>query len=384
MSELASKNGAWSSSLSESLAIPNFFEKKSVEQDLNRVSLISTDCFARHHIDWRSQNDSRTILASHVSPKPPLKCYSSLRPYSTEHGTRLQGVSLHTHNCFDVKYTPELTQVFERIDDLSAQIKEAKKKTNGDLSLRIYEKLKAEWTFHSNSLEGSRLTLGDTIFFLKEGLTVQGKPFKDFLDAKNHAHIIDYLYEIIRDPLREIRPILMKEINALLLDGVHTIPMMDSSDNQIKRMINPGQYKKIANYVVTMTGEIHSYVAPALVASEMETLFDWINTSLSSRSIHPLVIAAAGHYNMARIHPFDDGNGRGARILMNLILLKSQLQIGIISNTEKKRYLELLNQTDKIHDLEPFTRFVGDAVIQTQETILQEIKNYTDRIVKSN
>lgn len=379
ISGLASKNSAWCFPLYEDSPLSNIFGKKRVEQDVNRVSIISNHCFDFQNSDWRRQNDTRSILSSHVSSKSSLKSLTSVRPYSTEHGIKHQRTSLHTHNCFEVKQTAELAQVLERVDDLNAQIREARKKTNGDLSLRIYEKLRAEWTYHSNSIEGSQLSLGDTIFFLQQGLTVQSKPFKDFLDTKNHAHAVDYLHEIVRDPSREIRPILMKEINALLLNGIHTMPAMDSSNKQITRTIHPGQYKQTANYVVTATGEIHSYVDPSLVLAEMEELFDWINSSLTSRSIHPLVIASAGHYNMARIHPFDDGNGRGSRILMNLPLLKSQLQIAIIRNTERKRYLELLSLTDKTHDLEPFTRFVGDALIQTQETILQEIKSHTEK-----
>ena len=59
------------------------------------------------------------------------------------------------------------------------------------------QKLKVDWTYHSNSIEGSTLTLGETFFFISEGLTVEGKPFKDFLDAKNHIEAIDYLYELI-------------------------------------------------------------------------------------------------------------------------------------------------------------------------------------------
>lgn len=63
----------------------------------------------------------------------------------------------------------------------------------------IQQKLRAEWTFDSNALEGSTLTLGETNFFLQEGLTVEGKPLKDFLDARNHAEAIDLLFDVVRE-----------------------------------------------------------------------------------------------------------------------------------------------------------------------------------------
>ena len=61
----------------------------------------------------------------------------------------------------------------------------------------IQNKLRIDWTYHSNAIEGSTLSRGETQFFLEEGLTVEGKPFKDFVDAKNHAEAIDFLFDIV-------------------------------------------------------------------------------------------------------------------------------------------------------------------------------------------
>jgi Fic family protein len=93
---------------------------------------------------------------------------------------------------YNIEETSSLTQLIEEIDTLQAKIN-AQKPLQEAIWATIQEKLRIEWTFDSNALEGSTLTKGETYFFLREGLTVEGKPFKDFLDARNHAEAIDYL-----------------------------------------------------------------------------------------------------------------------------------------------------------------------------------------------
>lgn len=276
-------------------------------------------------------------------------------------------------NVFQVQKTARLKTILSQTDQLNLEIRHAQKKTNGDLRQRIQDKLRSEWTYHSNALEGSQLSLGDTIFFLREGLTVSGKPFKDFVDARNHAEAIDYLYDIVSDKERSIDTILIKQMNALLLKGVETLPAVDSLGRNTKRPIYPGRYKEHPNHVYTLSGEIHKYVEPVDVEPQMLELFDWINEKDEKKIMHPLITAAVGHYNMVRIHPFDDGNGRGARLLMNIILLKNESQLAVIRNDLRQQYIEILNQVDSNGNLEPFVNFIGQALLQTQENILSEI-----------
>lgn len=244
---------------------------------------------------------------------------------------------------------------------------------NNDESLWwiIAQKLKIDWTYHSNSIEGSTLTLGETLFFLKEGLTVEGKPFKDFLDAKNHAEAIDYLYEIISNQ-REISESVIKEINALLLSGVNYTTAQNSLGDQVKKKLTAGEYKKQPNHVLQADGTIHRYVDPLNVKDQMEELVSWVNAGFGQ--LNPLYIASVGHYNFVRIHPFDDGNGRGARIFMNLILIKSGF-FPVVVRTEKKRfYLEALSEADK-GDLMPFVRFITSELIETYEKVIHDLEH---------
>jgi Fic family protein len=99
-----------------------------------------------------------------------------------------------------------------------------------------------------------------------------------------------------------------------------------------------------------------------------------VNGSLGQQ--HPVVIAAVAHYNFARIHPCDDGNGRGARILMNLILMKRGMPPAVISNLDRLDYIEALTEADRGH-LNAFVAFVAKATQNTLETLVGDFKTTT-------
>jgi Fic family protein len=92
---------------------------------------------------------------------------------------------------------------------------------------------------------------------------------------------------------------------------------------------------------------------------------------------HPIITASVAHYNHVRIHPFQDGNGRGSRILMNLILMRHHFTPAIIEVSKRKEYLSCLKAADK-GDLVPFTEFVTDSVNKTQRTVLEAVNEYLD------
>lgn len=275
---------------------------------------------------------------------------------------------MNTEQFYKITRTVDLDGLLQRSDELKKKI-DAYKPLAADLQDTIHKQLKFHWTYHSNAIEGSTLTLGDTIFFLQEGLTVKGKPFKDFIDAKNHAEAIDYLYEIIADG-RQLTTSLIKEINALLLVGIEYTPAIDHNGKQTKKVVHAGEYKKQPNHVVQLDGDIYKYVEPLQVTSQMEILLEWISANLETE--HPVIVAAIAHYNMVRIHPFDDGNGRGARLLMDLILIKKEYPVAVIKVEDRKEYLDCLQLADN-GNLEPFVAFVAKSVLDTQELILNEL-----------
>ena len=273
-----------------------------------------------------------------------------------------------TNKFYGQAITQDLEDLFTLATALNDNINSLKENDDSLWSI-IAKKLRVDWTYHSNSIEGSTLTLGETLFFISEGLTVEGKPFKDFLDAKNHVEAIDYLYELISNK-RDMTEYVIKEINALLLAGVTYTVAQNSQGEKVKKKLTPGEYKKQPNHVLQPDGTIHWYVDPMNVKDQMEELVNWINTPFNN--LHPLLIAAVVHYNLVRIHAFDDGNGRGARLFMNLILLKKGYFPVVIRNEKKRIYLEALAEADK-GNLMPFIYFISTELIATYERVIDDL-----------
>ena len=244
------------------------------------------------------------------------------------------------------------------------------KSDNPSLWPAIQKKLVVRWTSDSNAIEGSTLSFAETLFFLEEGLTVEGKPIKDFLDARNHADAIGYLMEVIQDK-RPITTSLMKELNALLMKGVESTPAIDQQGRKMDKSAAPGEYKKLPNHVLQPDGTIHKYVDPIHVSDEMEELIDWINDQVGKRD--PIIVAAIAHYNFVRIHPFDDGNGRGARILMNLVLMKEGLIPAVIEMKQRRFYINFLRKADS-GSLQEFIIFISWSLRSTLASIIDDFE----------
>ncbi len=257
---------------------------------------------------------------------------------------------------------PSTEKTLCKIDSLKKEIQRLRP-IRADLIPLLREKLRIEWIFHSNAIEGNSLTLGETTFFLREGLTSEGKPLKDFLEAKNHVEALDGLEDIVAKK-RPITESLIKELHAVLLREIRFTEARGSNGRRIKKPLHPGQYKIRPNHVLTLSGKIHRYTDPLHVKDEMEELVRW-----SYQAIHPVKKAAEFHYRFVAIHPFDDGNGRLARILMNLILIKDGYPPCIIRNEQRKKYLSSLEIADFKKDITPFIDFVMQELLVTMQTV---------------
>ena len=243
----------------------------------------------------------------------------------------------------------------------------------------IQERLRIEWTYNSNALEGNTLTFGETLFFLREGLTSEGKPLKDYLEAKNHAEAIEGLEEIINSE-RPLTEGVIKELHAVLMKGMEFSVAKGGHGQLVQKPIYPGKYKLLPNHVLTFSGKIHHYTDPLHVKEEMEKLLDWYH---AAKDIDPVEKAATFHYRFVAIHPFDDGNGRMARLLMNLILMKAKYPPCIIKMTHRKGYLKVLEEVDLKKTFEPFIEFVSQELTDTLEVILSVLEGKDQSIEKA-
>ena len=267
---------------------------------------------------------------------------------------------------------PNFPEKCQKIDTLQTKIQalKATQERKGNVLDELYKKQRAVWTHTSNAIEGNTLTLGETIYLIEEGIAQGDKPFKDYVESKNHATAIDFLYENILKHDREINAGLIKEINALLLRGITHTPAVNQFGEKVNKPATSGEFKILPNHVLLPDGSLHRYVEPLQVPAQIDFLCRWIKEN--EKGVHPVICSAVAHYNLVRIHPFDDGNGRGARILMNLILLRAGYSPAIIRHENRTKYLSCINKANE-GDLSHFIDFVARSLIQTLENTLDDL-----------
>lgn len=267
-----------------------------------------------------------------------------------------------------------LQDQLRQIDQLKAEI-EALRPLSSDLERRIMDKFRLDWTYHSNAIEGNTLTYGETKAFLLHGITAAGKPFRDYLEMRGHHQALDFLQALVRnqEPLTEA---VVRELHKTILVEPHRRPAQTADGQPTTRLIQPGQYKTAPNHVLTRTGELHYYATPEETPILMAELLAW--SQEEREKMHPVVFAAAFHYRFVVIHPFDDGNGRMARLLMNLLLMQAGYPPVIIPLAARDHYLLALEQADADNNLEPFVILVAEYLLAAEEQWLRLVRGEPD------
>lgn len=253
----------------------------------------------------------------------------------------------------------KIQKIWEEIQAINKEI-DTLRPLDENLSNLLQERLRLEWTYNSNAIEGNTLTFGETMFFLREGLTSEGKPLKDFLEAKNHAEAIDVLEGFIREK-RPITEFFIKSLHGVLMQGMEYTIAKGLNGQYIHKPLHAGEYKKQPNHVLLKGGKMHHYCEPIQVPGEMEKLIKWLYSEETLEL--PLVKRAALlHYKFVTIHPFDDGNGRISRLIMNLILMQDGFPPCIIKHKNRRAYIQCLERVRRDKDEKPFLLFIAQEL----------------------
>ncbi|MEW6218098.1 MAG: Fic family protein [Thermodesulfobacteriota bacterium] len=195
-------------------------------------------------------------------------------------------------------------------------------------------------TYASNALEGSGLTESETRIVLEDGITIGGKQLKEHLEAIGHAEAYDLLYRLARQPAITEKNV--RDLHRLFYFRIDPR--------------NAGRYRKIG---VVITGSTMQLPRPGELKPRMQEML----VSLQARraSLHPIELAALLHIGLANIHPFLDGNGRTARLLMNLALLQAGYPITIIPPVVRHEYIDALKASNRGEN-QPFINLVSSMV----------------------
>lgn len=192
-----------------------------------------------------------------------------------------------------------------------------------------------KYTYNTNAIEGSTLTLKETSLILKDKITPKGKPLKDIKEAENHAKAFEFMYkhkdELDKDFILKLHSILMKDINDEFAG-------------------------KVRDFNVSISGTVFKPPSSESLSYELKNFFRWYEKT--KHKLHPFESSALTHLRFVTIHPFGDGNGRISRLLMNFVLKKKDFPMLDVPYADREDYYDSLEdcQINKIE--KPFVNYL--------------------------
>lgn len=237
-----------------------------------------------------------------------------------------------------------MNQDFARADSLKAEW-DALQPLSPENDARLWKKLRLEWNYHSNHIEGNTLTYGETELLLIHGQTTGTHQLRDYEEMKAHDLGIAHI-RILAAEERVIGETDIRDLNKIILKEPFWKEAITDDGQPTRKHVIPGDYKSSSNNVRTTTGEIFAFSSPEETPAKMHDLVEWLRKSLESRTLHPIELVAKLHHEFVLIHPFDDGNGRVARLLVNYLLLRLRYPPLIVKSDDKAGYLTALRQAD--------------------------------------
>jgi len=217
------------------------------------------------------------------------------------------------------------------------------------------EWFRIELTYTSNAIEGNTLTRQETAMVVEEGITVKGKSIQEHLEAINHAKSFDFIQKNLVQKKRT-------DITHQDILGIHRMILQKINDT------DAGRYRTVA---VRLRGSQTILPNPLKVSELMEEFIQWLN---GNNTDHPVKIAADAHYKLVTIHPFVDGNGRTARLLMNLLLMQVGYPSAIIRKEDRSAYINSLEKGQTGGTLDDYYLTIYDAVDRSLDIYLETVE----------
>lgn len=235
----------------------------------------------------------------------------------------------------------------ERVDENQAKINTSRP-LKGAVLEQVRDYYRVSLTYTSNALEGNTITESETKVILEDGLTVGGHSLRETYEVIGHGHAYDFMWSLAKSDIITEQDI--KKLHALFYE-----------------QIDPDKAGVYRQKDVIITGSSHEVTAFEDVPDEMSDLCRWIEQERPR--LHPVLFAAELHRRFVYIHPFEDGNGRTARLLMNLALIQKGYEIVTIPPVCRSDYIAYL---EKGHtDPEPFNGFIVDREVETQKDMIR-------------
>lgn len=243
-----------------------------------------------------------------------------------------------------------LSNRLEHLDRLKAMLN-LFRPLNREIVAELKQRYDVRFTYHSNAIEGNTLSLRETALVLERGITIAGKSLKEHLEVIGHEQAINYI-----ESFAEANAV----INEWELRQIHSL---------ILRQIDPEMAGRFRQLDVKAAGTEYVYPPHYQVQALMISFVQWLN-SQEALCLHPIVYAAEAHLQLVTIHPFQDGNGRLARLLMNLLLIRSGFPITVITNQQRSDYIDAIVQAQAGRGAEALFILVANAA---QEALIESL-----------
>lgn len=264
-----------------------------------------------------------------------------------------------------------MQHILDKIDTLAKELKTLQP-ISQENKQRLDKKYRLEFNYNSNHLEGNTLTYGETELLLIFDDTKGNHSMREYEEMKAHDVAYQLVEEWAKDKERPLTEQNIKNLNEIILVRPFWKDAITPDHQKTRRLIKIGNYKEYPNSVELPNGEIFEYASPTDTPIQMKELIDWYRTE--QHGLHPVTLAAMFHYKFVRIHPFDDGNGRIARLLMNYVLLRNDLPPVIIKSEDKASYLRALHFAD-VGDYASFIAYIANQLAWSLEISIKAAKN---------
>jgi Fic family protein len=235
---------------------------------------------------------------------------------------------------------------------------------NSALLKNLEEWFKVELTYTSNAIEGNTLTRKETAVVIEKGLTIGGKTIREHLEANNHAKALDFIQSLVNKKPSEFQQKHLLSIHEIILHGIDDV--------------NAGHYRSIP---VRISGSAVVMPNPRKVPDLMDEFFLWLN---SQNKMNVVEFAGEAHYRLVTIHPVVDGNGRTARLLMNLLLMMAGYPPAIIRNNDRLKYINALEKAQLGGSKEAYNNIIINAVNRSLDIYLKAVNGEYARDLTEN
>lgn len=246
----------------------------------------------------------------------------------------------------------------------------------------LNKRFTVDYNFNSNHIEGNTLTYGQTELLLLLGKVSGEGNLKDYNDMKASQAGFEMMQEMVNLRDTPLTQNFIRQLHKILLREDYTLYRTLEGGIQTRYVIHAGQYKTRPNSVVTCYGDRFDYASPEETPAMMTDLVDWYNKAESSEKYSPIELATLFHYRYIRIHPFEDGNGRIARLLVNYILARHNWPMIVVRSRNKQKYLDSLHNADLRVGLNPSEG--ANATLSQIEPFLKYFKKMVEAELKYN